>query len=201
MSLLRTAVLAAALATTLVTAACGTPAQPAAAPESAATKSAVPSPASSSAPASNIRQPESNDLVTENSHEGARAFLFHYFDLTAYALQTGDTDVLLAHLDGAAAEAERAGRIAKVYEDGGWILGGQPKVKNVLITSPEGDGAVSALLPVNPGEYTAFGAEGEVLEHRPFSPDGTIYTASVKYVDGAWKITSLEETPEAELPE
>jgi hypothetical protein len=198
MSLLRTAVLTAALATSLVTAACGTPAQPAAAPESAA-----PSPASSSAPASNVRQPESNDLVTENSHEGARAFLFHYFDLTAYALQTGDTEVLLGHLDGAAAaEAERAGRIAKVYEGGGWILGGQPKVKNVLITSPEGaGGAVSALIPVNPGEYTAFGADGKVLEHRPFSPDGTIYTASVKYADGAWKLTSLEETPAAELPE
>jgi ABC-type transport system substrate-binding protein len=197
MSLLRTAVLAAALATSLLTAACGTPAQPAAVPESAA-----PSPASSSAPASNIRQPESNDLVTENSHEGARAFLFHYFDLTAYALQTGDTKVLLGHLDRAAAEAERAGRIATVYEEGGWILGGQPKVKNVLITSPEGaGGAVSALIPVNPGEYTAFGADGKVLEHRPFSPDGTIYTASVKYADGAWKITSLEETPGAELPE
>lgn len=197
MSLLRTAVLTAALATSVVLSACGTPAQPAAAPESAA-----PSPASSSAPASNIRQPESNDLVTENSHEGARAFLFHYFDLTAYALQTGDTEVLLAHLDGAAAEAERVDRIAEVYGDGGWILGGQPKVKNVLITSPEGaGGAVSALLPVNPGEYTAFGAEGEVLEHRPFSPDGTIYTASVKYADGAWKLTSLEETPGAELPE
>ncbi|MBJ2119560.1 hypothetical protein I6N91_01035 [Arthrobacter sp. MSA 4-2] len=195
MSLFRTAVLTAALLTVTVTA-CGTPAQPAA-PESAA-----PSPASSSAPASNIRQPESNDLVTENSHEGARAFLFHYFDLTAYALQTGDTDVLLAHLDGAAAEAERVGRIAKVYEDGGWILGGQPKVKNVLITSPEGaGGAVSALLPVNPGEYTAFGAEGQVLEHRPFSPEGTIYTASATYADGAWKLTSLEETPGAELPE
>ena len=197
MSLLRTAVLTAALATSVVLSACGAPSQPAAAPESAA-----PSPASSSAPASNIRQPESNDLVTENSHDGARAFLFHYFDLTAYALQTGDTEVLLAHLDGAAAEAERVGRIAEVYGDGGWILGGQPKVKNVLITSPEGaGGAVSALLPVNPGEYTAFGAEGEVLEHRPFSPDGTIYTASVKYADGAWKLTSLEETPGAELPE
>ncbi|TDK26725.1 hypothetical protein E2F48_05970 [Arthrobacter crusticola] len=197
MSLLRTAVLAAALATSLVTAACGTPARPAAAPEPAA-----PSPASSTAPASNIRQPESNDLVTENSHEGARAFLFHYFDLTAYALQTGDTEVLLGHLDGAAAEAERAGRISAVYEEGGWILGGQPKVKNVLITSPEGaGGAVSALIPVNPGEYSAFGADGNVREHRPFSPDGTIYTASVKYADGAWKITSLEETPGAELPE
>ncbi|RJU01782.1 hypothetical protein D6T65_09715 [Arthrobacter frigidicola] len=197
MSLLRTAVLTAALATSVVLSACGTPAQPAAAPESV-----VPSPASSSAPASNIRQPESNDLVTENSHEGARAFLFHYFDLTAYALQTGDTEVLLAHLDGAAAEAERVGRIAEVYGDGGWILGGQPKVKNVLITSPEGaGGAVSALLPVNPGEFTAFGAEGQVLEHRPFSPDGTIYTASVKYADGAWKLTSLEETPGVELPE
>ncbi|WP_159802670.1 DUF6318 family protein [Arthrobacter zhaoguopingii] len=197
MSLLRTAVLTAALATfAVILSACGTPAQPAAAPESAA-----PSPASSSAPASNVRQPELNDLVTENSHEGARAFLFHYFDLTAYALQTGDTDVLLAHLDGAAAEAERADRIAEVYEDGGWILGGQPKVKNVLITSPEGAGPVTALLPVNPGEYTAFGTDGEVLEHRPFSPDGTIYTAAVKYADGAWKITSLEETPGTELPE
>ncbi|MHA7263606.1 DUF6318 family protein [Arthrobacter sp. TMN-37] len=193
MSLLRTAVLAATL---LAVSGCGAAAGPAAGPESAA-----PSPASSSAPASNIRQPESNELATENSAEGARAFLFHYFDLTAYALQTGDTGVLLEHLDGAAAEADRAGRIAEVYEDGGWILGGQPKVKNILVTSPEGAAEVTALLPVNPGEYTSFGADGKVLEHRPFTPDGTVYTAAVKYAEGAWKITSLEETPEAELPE
>jgi hypothetical protein len=189
---------AAAALSLLALSACGS------APGPAAPADASPTPASSTAPASNIREPGSNDLAAENSAEGARAFLFHYFDLKSYALQTGETGALLERLEGADTEAAWAAATAKVYEDGGWILGGQPKVKNIFITSPEdaaSGSTVTALVPVNPGAYTAFGADGGVREHRPFVPGGTVYSAAVKYADGAWKLTSLEETPGAELPQ
>jgi hypothetical protein len=196
MSFFRTA--AGAALSVLVLSACGNAEGPAAAPADA------PTPASSTAPAANIRVPASNDLMAEDSVEGARAFLFHYFDLLGYSLQTGETGVLEEHLAGAEAERKRAEGAVALYRDGGWILGGQPKAKNVLVTSP-GDAApgseVTALVPVNTGVYTAFDADGEVLEHRPFDADGTIYSAVVRYADGAWRLVSLEETPGAVLPE
>jgi hypothetical protein len=94
--------------------------------------------------------------------------------------------------------------VKAIYDDGGWILGGQPKVKQILITTPADEVAegveVDALIPVNPDAYTAFDKAGEVEETRPFDPAGSIYSATVVYSDGAWKATYLEETPDAELP-
>ena len=171
----------------------------------AATADTRPSPASSSSAAVNIGRPATNDLVGELSPEGARAFLYYYFDLKAYVLQTGDAAAVLELVDGAASEQAEAERLQGVYDDGGWVLGGQPKVENVLLTSPEEDiteGAdVTALIPVNPDAYTEFAGDGSIAEHRPFTPDGTIHTATIRYTDGAWKLVALQETPDAELPE
>ncbi|OUM40967.1 DUF6318 family protein [Arthrobacter sedimenti] len=164
---------------------------------------ARPSPASSSAAAANIQRPPSNDLVGEMSPEGARAFLYYYFDLKAYVLQTGDAPAMLEVLDGAASEQAEAERLQAVYDDGGWVLGGQPKVENVFLTTEDvAEGVdVTALIPVNPDAYTEFSEDGSISEQRPFSPAGTIYSATIRYADGAWKVTALEETPDAELPE
>ncbi|BBE21998.1 hypothetical protein MN0502_08810 [Arthrobacter sp. MN05-02] len=164
-----------------------------------------PSPASSSAAASNIQRPATNDLVGEVTAEGARAFLYYYFDLKAYVLQTGDAAAMLEVLDGAAGEQAEAERLETVYDGGGWVLGGQPKVENVYLTTPDDEVAegadVTALIPVNPDAYTEFAEDGSVAEQRPFSPAGTIYSATVRHADGAWKVISLEETPDAVLPE
>lgn len=166
---------------------------------------ASPSPASSSAAAVNIATPPSNDLVGEATPGGARAFLYYYFDLKAYVLQTGDAPAMLEVLDGAAGEQAEAARLQSVYDDGGWVLGGQPKVVNVYLTTPEEEVAegtdVTAVIPVNPDAYTEFAEDGSVSEQRPFSPSGTTYSATIRYTDGAWKVTALEETPDVELPE
>ncbi len=166
---------------------------------------AAPTPASSSAAAENIVPPETNELAGEGTADGARAFLFHYFDLKAYALQTGDTAPMLENVDGAAAELDGAKDLESIYADGGWILGGQPKVTDIFVTTPEDavvEGAeVTALITVNPGAYTEFSEGGAVEEQRPFSPGGTTYTAVVVHADGAWTVASLEETPDVELPE
>ncbi|MBG6224240.1 hypothetical protein IWX63_000795 [Arthrobacter sp. CAN_A2] len=166
---------------------------------------ASPSPASSSAAAVDIQEPATNDLMGEATADGARAFLYYYFDVKAYVLQTGDDAALLELVDGAAGEQAEAERLQSLYEDGGWVLGGQPKVENVYLTTPEEDvvegSDVVALIPVNPDAYTEFGDDGSIVTQRPFSPEGTIYSATVRFMDGAWKVVSLEETPDAELPE
>ncbi|WP_299169509.1 DUF6318 family protein [uncultured Arthrobacter sp.] len=173
--------------------------------ESAATPSnAAPTPASSTAPAQNVAEPAVNDLMSEPTAEGAKAFLHHVFQLKSYAQQTGDVEPLLASLDGAEAAVADAEAIKARYDDGGWILGGQPKVKQILITTEADEVAegveVNAMIPVNPDAYTAFNEAGEAEETRPFDPAGSIYSATVVYSDGAWKATYLEETPDAELP-
>ena len=165
---------------------------------------AAPTPASSTAPAQNISEPAVNDLMSEPTAAGAKAFLHHVFELKSYAQQTGDVEALLAALDGAEAAVANAEAIRERYDDGGWILGGQPKVKQILVTTPAeavAEGVeVDAVIPVNPDAYTAFNGEGEAEENRPFDPAGSIYSATVVYADGAWKATYLEETPDAELP-
>lgn len=171
---------------------------------SASPSNAAPTPASSTAPAQNVAEPATNDLMTESSAEGAKAFLHHVFELKSYAQQTGEIDPLLASLDGAEAAVTDAEAIEAIYDDGGWILGGQPKVKQILITTPAeevAEGAeVDALIPVNPDAYASFDEEGEVQETRPFDAAGSMYSATVVYADGAWKATYLEETPDTELP-
>lgn len=165
---------------------------------------AEPTPASSTAPAQNISAPAANDLMSEPTADGAKAFLHHVFELKSYALQTGDIEALLASLDGAEAAVTDAEAVKAIYDDGGWILGGQPKVKQILITTAVEEVAegveVDAVIPVNPDAYTAFNEAGEVEEARPFDSAGSIYSATVVYADGAWKATYLEETPDAELP-
>ncbi|WP_458115073.1 DUF6318 family protein [Arthrobacter sp. D2-10] len=173
--------------------------------ESAATPAeAAPTPASSSAPAANIVQPATNELMGESTADGAKAFLHHVFELKSYALQTGDIEALLASLDGADAAVADAESIKAIYDDGGWILGGQPKVKQILITTPADEVAegveVEAVIPVNPSAYTEFDESGEAQETRPFDAAGSIYSATVVYTEGEWKATYLEETPDAELP-
>ena len=173
--------------------------------ESAApSEAAGPTPASSTAPAQNIQPPETNDLMSEASPEGARAFLHNVFELKSYNQRTGETGELLAALDGADAATAEAEEFAAMYDDGGWVLGGQPKVKQIIVTTPADEVAedveVDALITVNPDAYTSFDEAGKVQETRPFDPAGTIYSATVVYSEGAWKATSLEETPDAEIP-
>ncbi len=173
--------------------------------DSASVPSDAPTPASSTAPAQNIAKPAVNDLMSEATADGAKAFLHHVFELTSYAQQTGDVEPLLASLDGAIAAAVNAEEIKAIYDDGGWILGGQPKVKQILIVTPADEIAegveVDAMIPVNPDAYTEFNEAGEMEETRPFDSAGSMYSATVVYSDGAWKATYLEETPDAELPD
>ncbi|GAB3540835.1 hypothetical protein GCM10027403_31280 [Arthrobacter tecti] len=168
------------------------------------TSNTSPAPASSTAAAQNIAAPSTNDLMSEPTAAGAKAFLHHVFELKSYAQQTGDIEPLLASLDGAEAAATDAEAIKAIYDDGGWILGGQPKVTQIVITTPAEEVAegteVEALIPVNPDAYTSFDEAGEVQESRPFDPAGSMYSATVVYTDGSWKATYLEETPDAELP-
>lgn len=177
----------------------------AAAPGTSASENG-PQPASSTAPASNVERPETNELAGQPTLDGAKAFLYYYFELESYAQRTGDTTAMLESVDGAPQPVAQAKHINTVYDDGGWILGGTENIQNVFVIDPDaatiGEGVeVTVLLPSIPTAYTEFNQDGSVADTSEWSSEGTIHTAKLIFRGGEWRLTSLEETPGAELPE
>ncbi|GAA1345800.1 DUF6318 family protein [Arthrobacter roseus] len=165
-----------------------------------------PQPASSTAPAINVERPETNELAGQPTLDGAKAFLYYYFELESYAQLTGDTTAMLESMDKAPQPAAQAKHINAVYDDGGWILGGTENIQNVFVIDPDaskiGEGVeVTVLLPSIPTAYSEFTKDGSVSDTREWSSKGTIHTAKLIFRGGEWRLTSLEETPGVELPE
>ncbi len=165
-----------------------------------------PQPASSTAPAINVERPETNELAGQPTLDGAKAFLYYYFELESYAQLTGDTTAMLESVDNATLPAAEAEHINAVYDDGGWILGGTENIQNVFVMDPDaskiGEGVeVTVLLPSLPTAYSEFNKDGTVSDTREWSSEGTIHTAKLIFRGGEWRLTYLEETPEVELPE
>ncbi len=165
-----------------------------------------PKPASSTAPASEVERPETNELAGQPTLEGAKAFLYYYFELESYAQLTGDTTAMLDSVDNAPEPTAEAEHINAVYADGGWMLGGKENIQNVFVVDPAaekiGEGVeVTVLLPSIPTAYTEFDKDGSVADAREWDKNGTIHTAKLIFRGGEWRLTSLVETPDVALPE
>lgn len=162
-----------------------------------------PVPATTEAPAQNVRTPEKNDRMAEDTAEGLASFTYYYFDVKNYAIQTGEADLMrevAADCKSCLAEADS---IEAVYADGGWIAGGQPKALNVvaLAEAKDKEGNLSAVVPFMEDGSTILDKDGEVVETKEWDSDGTTLTVTGNYADGAWSMVSVEETPDAEIPE
>jgi hypothetical protein len=169
----------------------------------AAAASNKPIAATTEAPAQNVRTPEKNDRMAEDTAQGLAAFTYYYFDAKNYAIQTGDADLMreiAADCDSCMAEADA---LEAVYADGGWIAGGQPKALNVvaLEVAKDGEGNLSAVVPYMEDARTILDKDGKTVETMEWDSDGTTLTVTASYADGAWSMVSVDETPEAGLPE
>ncbi|MEE1619847.1 DUF6318 family protein [Zafaria sp. Z1313] len=159
-------------------------------------------PAAEAPTAKQVREPAVNELMKDETAKGLSATSYYYFDAVNYALQTGDTGLMLSVAADCAECAEEASAIEAVYADGGRIEGGQPKAQNVMaLGEPDADGALSAVVPYMEDAKTVYAADGSVIEETTWDADGTVYTVQGRYADGAWSLVSLAETPDAELPE
>jgi hypothetical protein len=192
----KTMLLAASAAAVLALSACG-----------AETASEQPAPAkpvqaSTVAPAKNVRTPETNKRMYQNSVEGLASFTYYYFDAKNYALQTGDAKLMRGIAAGCAACLADADSIEAVYDGGGWIVGGQPKALNVVAAGKQDKkGNLSALVPFMEDASTVMGKGGKVVKTKEWNPDGTVLTVKAQYRDGAWHMLSVKETPDAEVPQ
>jgi hypothetical protein len=184
------------IAAVLVLSGCGADA----APEQPAP--AKPVAASTTAPAQNVRAPETNKRMYQDSAEGLASFTYYYFDAKNYALQTGDAQLLRGIAEDCASCLTEADALEAVYDDGGWIVGGQPKALNVVpVGKQDKKGILSALVPFMEDASTTVGKDGKVVDSKEWNPDGTVLTLKAQYADGAWHMLSVKETPDAELPQ
>lgn len=162
---------------------------------------AKPVSASTAAPAQNVRTPETNERMYQDNAEGLASFTYYYFEAKDYALHTGDARLLRGIAQGCASCLAEADAIEAVYDDGGWIVGGQPKALNVVaVGKQDKKGVLSALVPFMEDASTTVAKGGKVVDFQEWNPDGTVLTVKAKYADSAWQMLSIKETPDAQLP-
>ncbi|MET1156198.1 DUF6318 family protein [Arthrobacter sp.] len=159
--------------------------------------------ATTEAPAQNVRTPEKNDRMAEDTAQGLASFTYYYFDAKNYAIQTGDADLMREVSADCASCMAEADAIEAVYADGGWIAGGQPKALNVvaLEEAKGGEGNLSAVVPYMEDARTTLDKDGKTVETKEWDSDGTTLTVTANYADGGWAMVSVDETPDAGLPE
>lgn len=156
--------------------------------------------ASSAGPAQNVRVPQETKLLTAKTAEGLKTFTYFWISYNSYAQQTGNTD----KLEGLSSEecsycTNEVDMISKVYADGGWMAGGDPRVSDIFPKLPEGKTTGTALVAYSETAGTIFNADGEKIS--TIEPkESTVLTVKASYIDGEWTMRSIEETPDAELP-
>ncbi|WP_026819181.1 DUF6318 family protein [Arthrobacter castelli] len=160
----------------------------------------VPVGASSAGPARNVDAPQESKPLTAKSAEGLKTFTYFWISYNSYAQQTGETD----KLDELSSDkcnycSNEIDMINKVYDDGGWMAGGDPRVTDIFPKLPEGKSTGTALVTYSETAGTIFNSEGEEASTiEPKKP--TVLTVKASYIDGEWTMRSIEETPDAELP-
>lgn len=159
--------------------------------------------ATTDAPAQNVRTPEKNDRMAEDTAQGLAAFTYYYFDAKNYAIQTGDADLMREVAADCASCLAEADDIEAVYADGGWIVGGQPKALNVVALDEAKDdkGNLSAVVPYMEDGSTTLDKDGKTVDTKKWDSDGTTLTVTANYADGAWSMVSVKETPDAGIPQ
>lgn len=159
-------------------------------------------PSASSSHAETVQAPETNAQMEDEGAPGLSATTYYYFEAMTYAQQTGKTEGMLAVTEDCAQCTKAADAIAKVYADGGKIEGGQPKPQDVAaVGTVDKKGELSAVVPFMQDAEKTLDQDGKVVDETEWDSDGTTYTVTGRYADGAWKLTSLKETPNAKAPE
>lgn len=167
---------------------------------STSTENNRPAAASSEGPAQNVRVPQESEPLSEKSDEGLKAFAYYWVANNSYAQQTGKTGKLqeLSAEDCSYCTNEIE-MINKVYKDGGWMAGGDPRVTNIYPEVAKGENTGTALIEYSETGATIFNSEGK--QTSTVEPkDPTVLTVKASFADGAWTMDSIKETPDAELP-
>lgn len=159
-----------ALAVLLMLSACGTDPEPSPTPE--------PTP------------PQAPAIVSENSEEGAEAFVRHYIAVSNYATVTGDTTELqqLTHsqCEGCSIIIEY---IDEIYDAGGFVTDNSWVIGDIETEMTTSDVFISAEITTTSGKVK--NATDAEIESIPAISEKELFFFTVQNSDQGWRVTQL----------
>lgn len=175
----------------------GAAASPSSTASSAAASSAAPSPdatpadyvpASLDGPAQNVPKPVMPDLASEETRDGAQAFLDYWSDAMWYANQTGDTTYIREIVaESCEVCSDQFDVIENVYGEGAWFVGGRENINLQDSTiSPAADGIYKPIA-LSDSEGIKLIEDGKVTyEAHPRAGEDDPFPVYLDYANGEW---------------
>ncbi|WP_344717945.1 DUF6318 family protein [Nesterenkonia halobia] len=151
--------------------------------------SSEPVPASSDGPAQNWPEPEAPEEITEKSEEGAEAALEYWWELYAYARNTGDTSSLvkmsMSTCDYCKARVEHT---IGVYDQGGWWHQDEYEIKDMALVEQD-DGSYKGYFILGGGTFISYSEDSPTQAEDDSSVQR--WGAKFAYADGRWVAEDL----------
>lgn len=156
--------------------------------------SGEPVPASSEGPAQNMPVPEAPARVTENSQEGAEAALEYWWELDAYARNTGDVEPLKEFSAGDCTFCvNRVNHVIKTYDEGGWWKQEPHGIGQNGLTN-QGDDTFKGPFEINEGSFTTF--DGDSAPEVKDGAQDQVWGALLTHEGEHWVVRDLSSSPE-----
>jgi hypothetical protein len=187
---------AASPSNTASSAAASSPAPSSAAPNSDATPADY-VPASLDGPAQNVPKPVMPDLASEETRDGAQAFLDYWSDAMWYAHQTGDAAYARQIISSACDICtEQLEFVEDVYVDDAWFIGGRerPVIQDATIQRSS-DGVYKPIVLAS-AEGLKLVEDGVVTyEAFPRTGQGDPFPVYLDYSEGSWIYITAANMP------
>ncbi len=144
-------------------------------------------PATDKGPAENVPVPVLPEAAKEFSKEGLEAFAEYWFSTLGYLFETGNSDPMMAVTEPGCQACDLMVKLVEpVYEDGGWLVGGQMKVvQTISYFTPLSDGDYQAQVEAMQIKVTYFNADGSMAKELDQHPVAT-NIVNAHWEDGRW---------------
>lgn len=140
------------------------------------------------AAAPSVALPTMPPQASEDSPEGAAAFVAHYVDVFNYAAATGDVDELRRLSDPTCDGCERyADLYEKTYEAGGYFRGGDWKIGELRLEADEATFYATTPVEVSEGTFR----ESVDQEVAKDAGEKTTVSFAVNRASDSWQVTQL----------
>lgn len=151
--------------------------------------SGEPVPASSDGPAQNWPEPEAPGEISEKSEEGAEAALEYWWELYAYARNTGDTSPL-ANMSMSTCDycKDRVEHTLGIYDQGDWWRQDEYGIGEVALVHQE-DGSYKGFFVMDEGSFISYYEDSPPESNE--GTEGQLWGAKFVYAEGRWVAEDL----------
>lgn len=115
------------------------------------------------------------------------AFAEYWFSTLGYVFETGDSGPMMAVTESTCEICTLVNNpLAKTYEEGGWVVGGQMQVvQSMSYFKPLSDGDYQAQVEAMQFKVTYYNADGTIKQEAEQKPAAT-NIVNAHWVDGRW---------------